>query len=158
MRKYRLVAYTSRGNRYLQIVRDVKTETGWTTKIVAHLGQDNEQNREKAEILVEFLKKYASSPEAPVAIGTIDQDFLAGLRFGILLGPLALPLAPFLAFRDLLQILSSHVARSTGKIEAVINATQYHLSDGEKKRLAEWIKKIPEEERALALLFKWSYK
>jgi len=154
---YRLVSYASKGRTYLQIVRDVKTEAGWTTRIVVHLGADNEQNREKAEILMEFLTNYASDPEAPVAIGTIDQDFFAGLRLGMILGPIALPFAPILAFRDLVQILSTHSAYLSGNVEAAINATQHHLSSEEKERLAEWIKRLPDDKRGIALLFKWSY-
>ncbi len=159
MKRYRLVSYISHGSRYLQIVRDVKTEDGrWTTRIVTHIGLDTEWNREKAEELVDFLARYATRPDAPVAIGTIDEDFLAGLRLGILLGPLSLPIAPILLFRDFIYSLNYYIAQASGSIQQAVDATQIHLSEDDKRRLAEWIESIPgARNKAIALFFKWSY-
>ena len=158
MKRYRLVSYTSHGSRYLQIVRDVKTQDGWTTRTVTHIGLDTEWNREKAMELIGFLVNYASGPGAPTAVGTIDEDFLAGLRLGILLGLLSLPIAPILIFRDFIYSLNYYIAHASGSIEQAVGATQLHLSEDDKRRLVEWIKSIPgARNKAVALFFKWSY-
>lgn len=158
-RKYRLVAYRSGRWDYLQLVRDVKREEGsWTSRTMKHIGLDSAENREKANVLLDFLVKHASSPNAPIAIGTTDEDFFEGLRLGILLGPLSLPIAPFLAVRDLTRILNNYLARASGKLDRVIEATQTHLSPEERVRLAEWIEELPtDEDRAVALFIKWSF-
>jgi len=157
MKKYRLVSYSSRGNRYLQIVRDIKREDGgWTTKIVTHIGSDTEWNRRKAEDLIDFLVKYASDQDAPIAIGTIDEDFLAGFRLGILLGRSLLPIPSIFLFGDFIHSLNCYI-ESSGSIEQAVNATQPRLTEEEKRKIAEWIKSIPEDrDKAIALFFKWS--
>lgn len=159
---YASLVSLSRSIVYLQIVRDVKRESRWTTKIVTHIGLDNELNREKAEELIDFLTKYASGSDAPTAIGTIDEDFLLGLRLGILLSPLSLPLAPIFAFRDLIHSLNYYIAQASGSIEQAVDATQLHISEEDKRKLeedkgklVEWIRSIPEaRNKAIALLFK----
>jgi pyruvate-formate lyase-activating enzyme len=150
MRKYRLVAYTSKGKRYLQIVRDVKTETKRTMRIVTSIGPDIKPNREKAETLIGFLKSYASDPTAPIAIGTIDKDFFDGLELGMIIGR-KIGYVPCSVFRDFARILGSL------DVETVVNVTHYYLSKEEIDRLVKWIKGLPEDMRGIALFFKWSY-
>jgi hypothetical protein len=139
-------------------LRDVKTDIGgWTTRAVTHIGLDTERNREKAEELIGFLTNYASDSDTPTAVGTIDEDFLAGLRLGILLGPLSLPIAPILIFRDFYS-LNYYIAQASGSIEQAVEATQLHLSKDDRKKLVEWIRSIPgARNKAVALFFKWSY-
>lgn len=158
-RKYRLVTYRSGSRDYLQLVRDVKRQDGsWTSRTVKHVGPDTAENREKARALLDFLKKHASSLDAPIAIGTVDDDFFAGLRLGILLGPFSLPFAPLLALRDVIHLFSNHLARASGSLERIVEASQIHLSPTESKRLTEWIKGLPtEEDMAVALFIKWSF-
>jgi len=158
-RKYRLVAYRSGSRDYLQLIRDVKRQDGvWTSKAVKHIGLDTAENRKKTRILLDFLVKHASSPDAPIAIGTVDKDFFAGLRLGILLGPLSLPIAPFLALRDFIHFFTNYLARASGSLEQILEVTQNNLSQTERRRLMEWIKELPtKEDRAVALFIKWSF-
>jgi len=152
-----LVSYKRNGKRYLQIVRDIKKRGRRTTRTVTHLGLETEWNREKAEELVNFLNRY-SEPKAPIAVGTIDEDFLAGLRLGILLGPLSLPIAPIVLFRDFIYSLNYYLAHPSGDIEQAVDATQMHLSEEDRRRLVKWIESIPyTRDKAIALFFKWSY-
>ena len=159
VRKYRLVTYRSGNRDYIQLVRDIKRQDGsWTSRSVKHIGLDTAENQGIARTLLDFLVKHASSPDAPIAIGTVDEDFFAGLRLGILLGPLSFPIAPFLALRDLIHYLTYYLARESGNLKRVVDAAQSHLSPEERVRLAKWIKKLPtDKDRAAALFIKWSF-
>lgn len=158
-RKYRLVAYRSGSRGYLQLVRDFKRQDGsWTSRTAKHIGLDTAENRKKAHALLDFLVKHASSPDAPIAVGTVDEDFFDGLRLGILLGPLSLPIAPFLALRDFIHLFTNYLARASGSLEQILEVTQKNLSEREKRRLMEWIKELPtKEDRAVALFIKWCF-
>lgn len=158
MSRYRLVTYSSRGNDYVQIVRSVKTKDGrWTTKLVTHIPNTRE-NIAAAERLTGFLERYASSDDAPVAVGTVHQDFFVGLKIGLLLGPLALPAAPLLALGDFVSYIGKYMAQKSGDISRIVDATQPHLAARERGWLAEWMRTINSpEDRALASYFKWSY-
>jgi len=158
-RKYRLVAYKSGNRDYLQLVRDIKRQDGvWTSRTAKHIGPDTTENRKKARALLDFLMKHASSPDAPIAVGTADEDFFDGFRLGILLGPLTFPIAPYLALRDFIHFFTNYLARASGSLERIVEATQIHLSETERRRLMEWIKELPtKEDRAVALFIKWRF-
>jgi hypothetical protein len=166
MVKYRSVSYPSHGTRYLQIVRDIKLSTGrWTTKIVTHLGLDDEVNKEKAGKLISFLKEHASNTynasglNVPIAVGTIDEDFLAGVRLGILIGPLNLPIVPMTVFGEFLETLEKYVNNPDADILRFVEVTQQDLTREEKEMLVKWINSLPGlDTKTMALFFKWSYK
>jgi len=158
-KKYRLVAYGSRGLNYLQLVRDVKRVNGsWTTRAVKHIGLDTVENREKAQELLNFLVEYGSTEDAPIAIGTVDEDLFAGLRLGFLLGFLRLPIASIVLFRDFIGSFNQYLQDPGGSIKQAVDATQIHLAPEEKGRVVEWMETIPtHRDRAIALFFKWRF-
>jgi hypothetical protein len=159
VKKYRLVAYQSGGLNYIQLVRDIKRADGsWTTRAVKHIGLINAENREKAQELLNFLEKYASSEGAPIPVGTIDEDFLAGLRLGVLLGPRRLPMAPIVLFRDFISSFNFYLEHVSGGVSEAVDATQIHLSTPERRRLLKWMETTPtHKDKAIALFFKWQF-
>lgn len=163
MVKYRSVSYPSHGTRYLQIVRDIKLSTGkWTTKIVTHLGLDDAVNREKADKLTSFLKVHVSDesgPKVPIAVGTIDEDFLAGVKLGLFMSRSLISVTRMAVFGEFLESLKEYVNNSNADIRGFVELTQQNLSEDEKGMLVEWINSLPGfDTKTIALFFKWSYK
>ena len=125
---------------------------------MTHIGLDTTRNRQKAEELIGFLRGCGSNPDAPVAVGAIDEDFLPGLRLGIALGVVSLPIAPIVLFGDFIRSLEYYLKQPSGSIARAVEATQIDLPERDRRRLVGWISSMSRlEDRALALFFRWSY-
>ena len=142
MTNYRLVTFYSTTSAYLEIVKDVKVKGRWTTKAVLNFGRYTEEKKKIAEKVVNLLKKYARK-NSPIPYDTLDNDFLAGLYLGINLKliPISSPPYPPIPFKTFKDLAETMLEKEKG-MKKLVDATQYQLSDDERKRFLEWLKKI----------------
>ncbi|MEK7847592.1 MAG: hypothetical protein AAB270_01575, partial [Chloroflexota bacterium] len=150
-RRFRLLRFKKSTGDYLSLVVEWQDAQGTSrSKVVRSYGAPLTPPA-VAQADVEELQRLAGDQAAPIPVGTLSDAIWAGLQ-ETLANPVAtLPALPLLVARDLAHLGGYLLAQASGELEQKVAATQPGMPEGERGRFVAWLRRLPEEDQALAL-------
>ena len=159
-RHYRVITSGTQSGQSVYLVVDFRDADGSKrSRIVKAYGQESEANLKMASAWATAFNEYAKDYHAPIATGTIDRVLWEGFYQGLNGLPVSLLVAPLLVLKDIASHVSYDVASRSSDLQALVNVTQQHMSDGHKARFIRWLRSNwPSKNEYLdALSFQWWY-